>query len=88
MDWIDANRVLLAVIALVGLLVSGSFDIWLVKTGRTSISLRTWVIENQHPMIRVAGVALTFTICWLLRDTWPLCCIYGILGGHLFASDI
>lgn len=59
-------------------------DLWLVFTGRESISARTWDATRDHPTLIAAGVLSGPAVGWLLRKSWPAVLMWGILVGHLF----
>ena len=64
-------------------------DLWLVMTGRTTISVWTWLAERAHPTL-IAGVTLLGVgagyITWEKQLMIP-CFMILISTGHLITSE-
>jgi len=75
----------LAFVGLFALAVAA--DLWLVFTGRKSISLRTWLATEAHPTLIAAGMLASVGVAWLLRDSATALFVWGILSGHLLVHD-
>ncbi len=70
------------------------FDVWLVQTGHTSISLMTWLIERLHPtaIIGVLGIGLFVAGAIYFnadKDYYAFSLITFVLlaTGHLVTSE-
>jgi ABC-type uncharacterized transport system permease subunit len=69
-------------------------DVWLVETGRTSISLSVWLIERAHPTVVVGmvflGIWLAGTIYFYLPvayETFALLFFLVLAVGHLVTTE-
>lgn len=60
-------------------------DLWLVYTGRESISARCWDATQAHTTVIWAFAIAGGFAGWLLRKSWPAVLLWGILIGHLGA---
>jgi hypothetical protein len=75
--------IVFAVIFLLGV----AFDIWLVLTGRQSISWQTWVIERGHPTILAGILLIGMMIAWLMWSYFFVAAPILIVTGHLITND-
>lgn len=75
-------------VAAAWLIISGCiFDIWLVMTGRRSISLSVWLIEKAHPTIIVGVVLLGIWSAHELYSDFWLVVFVLIATGHFITTE-
>lgn len=79
----DRSKII-ATVFVIAYLLAIALDLYLVFTGQSSISLRTWCVTRHHPTTIAAGVLWGISLCWLVRRYWGLCAFQGIMTGHLF----
>ena len=60
------------------------FDLWLVETGRTSISETVWEQTAAHPTLIAAGMMAGLGIARLVRRYWWMVVYTGVMTGHLW----
>lgn len=62
-------------------------DVWLVETGRRSISVATWLAETAHPTIICGVFIFGLTLGYMVSALWWLVLIVGVATGHLVTSE-
>jgi hypothetical protein len=85
-DWLTDNRAYIDSVA-IALVLGFAIDVWLVETGRKTISWSTWVIVNAHPIVIVLIVVVFGFLSWTVRDCWLESALLAGIGLHLVTAD-
>lgn len=59
-------------------------DLFIIGTGHTAISAYVWDMTKDHPSLIALGMMFAVMVGWLLRRSWFLLLVWGLLMGHLF----